>query len=256
MSYIIAFVSYADFNDKQYPVQCFRTDLKANDLVVIRRADGKLRNAKIIRLEYLNWDCNSSILCKKSECTIDINGTLYPPTNSPIIVGLSTSEVFIQELKKLGWIPLISHSATYRCVFAQTNNTQIAYFFIRKNGIDLQLLPVKDVSLPLKSNSLYTASLSHGKVVRHTLSHTTFNLFEGLIRFTTSFMNNEKNLNRYFVPQGEKDKRTEHLKQQRKQTESSLSDIYSACNDGNGGPVYLSDGVWITSNGGLHDWGR
>ncbi|EXE65695.1 hypothetical protein J582_4258, partial [Acinetobacter sp. 1566109] len=34
MSYIIAFVSYTDFTDKKYPVQCFRTDLKVNDIVL------------------------------------------------------------------------------------------------------------------------------------------------------------------------------------------------------------------------------
>ncbi len=39
MSYIIAFVSYTDFTDKKYPVQCFRTDLKVNDIVLVIYAE-------------------------------------------------------------------------------------------------------------------------------------------------------------------------------------------------------------------------
>lgn len=40
MSYIIAFVSYTDFTDKKYPVQCFRTDLKVNDIVLVPSGGG------------------------------------------------------------------------------------------------------------------------------------------------------------------------------------------------------------------------
>ncbi len=64
MSYIIAFVSFSE-SDKEFPVQCFRTDVKPNDEVVIRRSDGKLRLAKILHTKYLNWDCKGKIECKK-----------------------------------------------------------------------------------------------------------------------------------------------------------------------------------------------
>ena len=53
MSYIIAFVRYTDFTDKEYPVQCFRTDLKLNDIVLVRRTDGQLRFGTVLKLEYL-----------------------------------------------------------------------------------------------------------------------------------------------------------------------------------------------------------
>lgn len=66
MSYIIAFVSFSEI-EKEYPVQCFRTDLRAGDEVVVRRADGKLRLAFISKRQYLNWDCNGRIECRRKE---------------------------------------------------------------------------------------------------------------------------------------------------------------------------------------------
>jgi len=260
MSYIIAFVSYTDFTNKKYPVQCFRTDLKVNDIVLVRRTDGQLRFATVLKLEYLNWDCKGFILCKKSECSIDDHGNLCPPSNSAIIFGVATPEVFTKKLIDSGWILLRPHSATYRKILTKTNGSQIAYIFIRKNGIDLQILPISEEKLPIKSGSLYRQSLTQGKVVRHTLAHTTFNLYEGVLRFSDSFINNELNLERYFIPQGETDKRTDALKKdarlRKNLGEYGISDLYEACSDGNGGAAYLGDGIWITSGGGVYDWGR
>ena len=260
MSYIIAFVRYTDFTDKEYPVQCFRTDLKLNDIVLVRRTDGQLRFGTVLKLEYLNWDCKGFIICKKSECSPDDQGNLRPPSNSAIILGISTPEVFTKKLIDSGWVLLRPHSATYRKILTKTNESKIAYIFIRKNGIDIQIIPISEEKLPIKPNSLYRESLTQGQVVRHTLAHTTFNLYEGILRFSDSFINNELNLDRYFIPQGEKDKRTDALKKEahlRKNSgEYSITDIYEACSDGNGGAAYLSDGIWITSGGGVHDWGR
>ncbi|MDI5834422.1 hypothetical protein ODY93_22985, partial [Shewanella xiamenensis] len=84
-------------------------------------------------------------------------------------------------------------------------------------------------------------------------------LFEGVLRFSNSFLSNEENMERYFVPQGESDKRTEELKKQageRKSSRNEMLDIYDACSNGDGGPAYLGDGMWISPGGGLHDWGR
>ena len=152
------------------------------------------------------------------------------------------------------------HSATYRKILTKTNESKIAYIFIRKNGIDIQIIPISEEKLPIKPNSLYRESLTQGQVVRHTLAHTTFNLYEGILRFSDSFINNELNLDRYFIPQGEKDKRTDALKKEAHLSKNSgeyiISDLYEACSDGNGGAAYLSDGIWITSGGGVHDWGR
>ncbi len=256
MSYIIAFVSFSE-SDKEFPVQCFRTDVKPNDEVVIRRSDGKLRLAKILHTKYLNWDCKGKIECKKSECTFDPVGKLILPKSSPITYGLSTPEQLIKALKSCGWVQIKSRQRTYRTVLANLNSTSTAYMFFRRNGVDIQVVP-RVGEEAIKPYSLYRGSFSEGKVVRHFFAHTTFNLLEGLQRFSDSFLHNENDLERYFVPQGQSDKRTEELKKQALESKSSrneMIDIYNACSDGDGS-AYLGDRIWISSDGSLNDWGR
>jgi hypothetical protein len=138
------------------------------------------------------------------------------------------------------------------------NSSNVAYIFVRKNGIDIQMLPRPDNQI-VKPYSMHEISFSEGKMVQHCLAHTTFNLFEGVLRFSKSFIENEADLERYFIPQGRSDKRTEELKREAREKRASrdeMLDIYDACSGGDGGPAYLGDGMWISSDGRLHDWGR
>lgn len=43
----------------------------------------------------------------------DDQGNLRPPSNSAIILGISTPEVFHKKLIDSGWVLLRPHSATY-----------------------------------------------------------------------------------------------------------------------------------------------
>lgn len=273
MSYIIAFVKYVDAK-KSYPVQCFRADIKTNDQVIVRRSDGKLNHATVKELKYLNWDCNGRIECKKSEAGKDKKGHIILPRNLPITVGIVTPDAFIKELRALGWTPLKPAHKMYKAILAKKNCSHTAYIRVRKNGIDIQLFQ-SEKDYDLVPYSLYKYGASEGRVVRHALAHTTFNLYEGILRFSNSFTHDEQNLDKYFVPVGEKDKRTIELKQKaekekaerRTQEESERRrrleeqddddfDLYDVCSDGSGGPAYLGDGIWVTPDGHSHDWGR
>lgn len=212
MSYIIAFVSFSESN-KEFPVQCFRTDLEVRDEIVVRRADGELRIATIVQLKYLNWDCTGRIECRRAESTLDADGSIILPKGSPLSSGISSPDSFLRALKSIGWVPVKTRQRMYRAVLANENVSSISYIFVRKNGVDVQVLPRTDRT-PIKPYSLYERSLTEGKVVRHSLAHTTFNLFEGILRFSNSFLNNEADLERYFVAQGSTDKRTDELREQ------------------------------------------
>lgn len=212
MSYIIAFISFEN-SSKEFPVQCFRTDLKSGDKVVVRRADGKLRLAMIQRLKYLNWDCNSRIECKLDEATQKSDGEIVLPKASPLIYGISTADTFIRELKSQGWTSVKYINRTYRAVLGNSNESSISYILVRKNGLDIQIISCNN-NEPIQPFGIYSRSLSEGKVVRHSLAHTSFNLFEGILRFSKIFIDDETDLDRYFVPQGCSDKRTEELKKQ------------------------------------------
>ncbi|MFC1578980.1 hypothetical protein ACFL3Y_01165 [Pseudomonadota bacterium] len=147
------------------------------------------------------------------EASQNSDGQIILPKGTPIANGFSSSDTFIKELKSHGWVPIKSRRTQYRAVFGYANQSRIAYIFIRKNGIDIQMLP-RTEGEELKPYGLHQLSFSEGTVVQHFLAHTTFNLFEGLLRFSKSFIRNEKDLDRYFEPQGSRDKRNEALRKQ------------------------------------------
>ncbi|MFV3406441.1 hypothetical protein ACNFIC_21195 [Pseudomonas sp. NY15463] len=257
MSYIIAFVKFLDAT-KIFPVECFRTDLAPNDQVIVRLGSGELRHALVVQKKYLNWDCKGRVECKASEASESSIGETILPRGCPIISGIATPTAFVSAVRDMGWIPQKASQRMYRNVLARANETRTAYIFVRRNGIDIKVVEgVADEVL--RPYGLCNSSLSEGRVVRHSLAHTTFNLFEGVLRFCKSFDGNETDLDRYFVAVGDSDKRTEELKaisKARKSQRSEMQDIYDACSDGSGGPTYLGDGMWITSGGRIDDLGR
>lgn len=257
MSYIIALVRFLD-SQQPFPVECFRTDLAVDDQVVIRLGSGQLRYALIVAIKYFNWDCKGRIECKVSEAIEGRLGDIVLPSGSPITKGITTHATFVSAAKSLGWIPLKPSQRTYRNALGSTNDKNTAYVLVRRNGIDIKIIE-NTFGESLRLYGLCQCSLSEGITVRHSLAHTSFNLFEGVLRFCKSFDMNELSLERYFVPVGTSDKRTEELKAMsvaRKSQRSEMQDIYNACSDGGGGPAYLGDGMWITSAGCIKDEGR
>ncbi len=257
MSYIIAFVKFLD-STKIFPVECFRTDLALNDQVIVRLGSGELRHALIMQKKYLNWDCKGRVECKVSEAGENNFGEIVLPRGCPISSGVATPTAFVSAARSLGWVPQKPSQRMYKNVLAQVNETSTAYIFVRRNGIDIKIIE-RTGGDELRPYGLCQCSLSEGRVVRHSLAHTSFNLFEGVLRFCKSFDGNETDLDRYFVAVGDSDKRTEELKEvsrARKSQRSEMQDIYDACSDGSGGPAYLGDGMWITSGGRIDDLGR
>lgn len=265
MSYIVAFVSFSEPH-LEYPVQCFRDDLIAHDDVIVRRSDGVLRHAKINKLRFLNWNCGGRIECKVDECSVDNNGAIILPEGSPLASGILTPGSFIESLQRNGWIPVRTRRRSFVGVLANTNYSHTAYIFVRKNGVDIHIIEAINPEKP-KPYSSHNHSWGEGKIVRHFLAHTKFNLYDGLLRFSNSFLNNEEKLDQYFISQGLSDKRTDELRKlseaaaekerQRNINERDVMvDIYEALSDGSGHDVYLSDGIWLSADGSSNDRGR
>ncbi|WP_296201779.1 hypothetical protein [Psychrobacter sp. UBA3962] len=267
MSYLIALVRDLNGNT-EYPVECFRTDLKPNDEVLVLNKNDVIYRCIVNRVKYLNWDCKKTIYCKISEA-ISINGAFYPPCIKPIEIGVVSSNSLIDLLKARNWQTLSYGHTTYKLVLTYTNNSRTAFILIRKNGVDLELMSGKfprlfnrtDTYLNIKKDESLRNFVSV-KFVRHHLAHTTFNLFEGIIRFSHSFMNNEVNLDKYFIPVGSSNKQDNVLKQKhetlqvqrrenRKSRSQSLYDQFSI--DDSGEPVYLGSGMWIGSDSSLFE---
>lgn len=260
MSYIIAFVQFSTLGNI-YPVECFRTDLAVGDSVLVQLPKRRLTPAKIVQICYLSWKCAGQIKGKLSESVRGEDG-YWLLRNSPAIVGVATNEVFITELKQRGWIPL-KRSHIHMAALTNSNKTASANILVRRNGIDLQILPSRRNSTP-RPFGLIQESFSEGRTVRHHFSHTTFNLYEGILRFADSFMSDEDNYDRFFQSVGRSDRRTEKQKQEsenRRRLRSerepdAMGDYYDMVSDGSGEPVYFGDGIWVGAGGSMHDWGR
>lgn len=257
MSYIIAYVKFQG-TSLDYPVECYRTDISPEERVLVRLANGRIKQAVVTQLAYLNWDCKSRIECKESEATQSSKGVLHLPDDSPVHKGLATPEATSAALRGQGWIHLRSFSY-YNFVLTNSNENNTANIFFRKNGVDFQVLQSKPAVAPNPFDP-YLHELTHGRIVRHYLSRTTFNLYEGVLRFSDSFLRNENSYDRFFNPVGSKDKRTtdlvKRLPPDKRLSSSDLSDIYEACSDDSGGDAYMGDGMWISSGGGIYDGGR
>lgn len=257
MSYIIASVKYSDLA-KEYPVECFRTDIKPGDKVIVELSDGRLAKAIVAAVSYLNWTCKSKIICKAEEGTVS-DGSFKLIPGTPSRIGLVSGDCLIALLRERGWTPL-RYTNTYRMVLAYNNEIQTGRVWVRKNGVDLQLLP--DIQpLPRPFSSL-TSARSDGRVVLHYLSHTTFNLFEGVVRFTRAFERNEGAYDRFFTTVGRGDRRTEALKdasKQRRELARGSDDEFDVgdyiASNGGGDRAYLGDGMWVTSSGRVVDSG-
>lgn len=243
ISYLIAFVRFSE-SELDYPVECYRTDIKPSEEVVIRLANSTLKSATVVRMAYLNWDCKGRIECKLSEAATKKLSPEHKLDIAEITVGLTTIEAMMISLRKTGWTPLKPVSKQYRIAASHCNKTQTANIFFRKNGVDLQILAGLPSSRPGNFSNI-NISLSEGRVVRHFLSQTTFNLYEGINRFAISFLANEGNYDRFFKPVGSSDRATQEVKNRVHDSGSeSLRDALAGCEDG-AGRIYLSDGIYL-----------
>jgi hypothetical protein len=202
MSYIIAFVNFLNL-PKDYPVECFRTDIKPSDNVIVELSDGRLTTANVAALKYLNWDCKAKIVCKAEEGAL-VDGRVHLVPGTPRKVGLVSGDCLIDLLRERGWTPL-RYTNTYRMVLAYNNEVQTARIWVRRNGVDLQL--ASDLQPMPRPFSTLSSCLTEGRLVRHYLSQTTFNLLEGAIRFAQAFERNDGDYDRFFVSVGQRDRR-------------------------------------------------
>ena len=262
MSYIIAFVQFVPSGDT-YPVECFRTDVSEGDAVLVQLPKRLLTQAAVHQVRYLSWTCVGRIRGKVSEAEQAQDG-YWSLRDCPAVVGMATNEVFVAELKRRGWIPM-KRGHVHMATLTNSNKTTSANILVRRNGIDLQMLPGRRSSLP-RPFSLSQESVTEGRFVRHYFSHTTFNLYEGVLRFADTFMSDEVNYDRFFKSVGQGDRRNEALKEasklqreldsQRKRDSNDEFDVdYYIESNGGGDRAYLGDGMWVTSGGRFVDSG-
>ncbi len=249
MSYIIAHVAF-DNTGTTYPVNCLRTDLKIGDEVVVKLNNRPLKWARISDINFLNWNCQNTIECLASEARFTQEGIILPPGQSRSVEGMARPYDLAVYLYRIGWIPRRPASKMYKMAYSAINKRQTSLILMRKNGIDVQIiegLPVEE----MKPNSVLSTSQGDGPFIRQTFHGSRDNILERTAKFGQSFLQNSENLEAMVEPI----QTTKALPKPPPRVRDREDDLYSALG-GDGGPIYLSDGVWLTSDGGAHDWGR
>ena len=205
MSYIVAFVNFKESSKSLYPFGCTRDDLVPGDKVIVRTKDQSLNVAFVNKLEYLDWNCSAEILCKLSERSKNADGNYVIPKGAPFKKGYASSNTLINILDLKGWQKMTPANKTYSLAMGKNNQSHTAFILFRKNGIDIQLHDSKNYEV--KKGGSWVISTTEGRMVRNYYARTNTNLFQWIESFATDFDNNKKNLEKYFIPQGSKDKR-------------------------------------------------
>ncbi|WP_197465515.1 hypothetical protein [Erythrobacter sp. HI0063] len=204
MTYRIAYVRFRK-SGKAYPVDCERSDLQRGDVVVVRMGAGEplLRVAEVDRVEFLNWQCQNEIICKRSEFfSRDAGGYTIKREAPPQF--LETVEQLEKELQKLGWGKKGFGRNVYRSVFVCMYGNTGAAIGIRRRGIDYQIY-----------DENWEGSLKDGpkgfpsgprNIVRHNFYASEVDLLEFTKRFAISAHLPIEELKRFFIPVGRKQK--------------------------------------------------
>ncbi len=205
MSYIVAIVNFKGPSKSEYPVGCKRDDLVPGDEVIVRTKDQKLKIANVIKLPYLNWNYGAEILCKLSEASQNADGYYIVPEDAPYEIGYAVPNTLVNILHLKGWEQMTSANKTYSLVIGEKNQTQTVFILFRREGIDIQLHYSRNYEV--KKGGRWATSTTEGRMVRNYYARTDTNLFQWIESFATDFDNDKKNLDKYFLPQGSKDKK-------------------------------------------------
>lgn len=201
MSYRIAHVRFAK-RGQAYPVNCYRSDIAAADMVVVEMNDRNpcLQIAEVDRVEFLNWRCKNTIVCKKSEYRPDGKGS-FQIAREAGPKGIGTIKEIIDELRNLGWQNANLSPHVYTHVFVKEFELSIVAIGIRRNGIDFQVYDCDQAEVPKR--------FPDGKInlVKHFFYKSELDLLEFCKRFALNAHRPFCELKKYFQPIGKKQPR-------------------------------------------------
>lgn len=251
MSYIIAFVSFG-LRGSAYRFNCFRDDVHAGDEVLVRLGNGTYRPGTVERTEFLDWRCEGAVVCKLSEAVKGDSGYSPGPGANPHR-GLTSNHAMIHHLEQHGWISF-GHGKNFKALCGFHNGSERAHIWFTNRSIRLEILDEPD---PLPApGSFVGAKPNAARQVMHHFSQTTFNLYEGVARFAEAFQKDSGDYQRFFKAVGSKSRQPPELARERRlmnKERDEMSDLYDAMG-GDGGSVYLSDGLYLGPGGKLRDW--
>lgn len=169
-----------------------------------------------------------------------------------------TRDELIDELKAHGFRMGATASMKWRVALARANKSHTMVVLIRARGVDLLITPlaVKDM---LNSEGKLSVSMQRAgdRFVEYNYTESEAPVHQQVISVASLFVQDQSIDDSYFqkVGIGRGEWANKHGGKAREQQEGSMSEVYQALGHGDGEPVYLSDGVWLGSDGSLKDEG-
>lgn len=240
MSYRIAWVRFTK-SGRTYPVNCHRRDLQKGDIVVVDMLRKNVRQvAEVDKIEFLNWNCINTILCKRAELVRGADGEYaVARVRSPHDIPETPGEL-IAALKAIGWREFRSTSNVWQRVLAKSHPTWSGLVAFRTNGIDFQIFenePVGEIN-----GSFITIRMTEGHpFIRNWYFNSQVDLFEHTLDFSRELQASAPRMETFLDSIGQKPPPPPKASPER----DDLAEIRDAITGGMGGPAYLSDGVWI-----------
>jgi hypothetical protein len=218
MSYRVAYVRFTRRGDS-YPTNCHRSDLEHNDLVVVKMGGQHsiLKVALVDRVEFLNWHCRNTVICKRSEYHSNGKGSFRIDRISKPR-GIETIEELVAELRHLGWQDFRCASNVYKQVVVKRFSSSTAAIGVRRNGIDFQLFYNELDAVPDR--------FPHGtdNLVRHNFHASGISLLDFCKDFALSAEKSPQELGIYFKSLGEKQPRPKHIQDDIREIRGLLRD--------------------------------
>ena len=236
MSYRIAHVRFTK-SGRTYPVNCHRRDLRKGELVVVELPKERvIKIAEFDSLEFLNWNCANTVLCRQSEFQGHADGTYSINRHEPKGEALETIGDLTDTLRCLGWKIYKPTSTVWRIAFAKAFAEISGLIAVRKNGIDFQAFDLSHV--PGISGQEITISVSRKPFVRNWFYASETDLFDLSRDFARELQSQHPSIEPFFVGVGTCHPRPSY-------EPDDLREIRNAINGGICGSAYLSDDVWI-----------
>jgi hypothetical protein len=239
VSYRIAHVRFTP-DGHAYPVNCHRADIGPGSQVVVHlpNREPKLKRAEVVEVAYLNWDCTNTIIGLVSEVAIEKDGSFTVTRGPRNPRDVDTPKELVDQLIERAWRYYYSANKVWRAVYTKTVGDQAFFILSRVNGIDFMTCPAGKAPKP-EGRKLRMA-LSEGRCARHGYYGSGVDLYRFTLDFAEAVEAGQTDLKDFFVSRGGPQPKPQHAS-----ARSDLADIRDAISSGYGGPVYLSDDVYL-----------
>ncbi len=169
-----------------------------------------------------------------------------------------TRDELIEELKAHGFRMGQTASMKWRVALAQSTGHQTMVVLVRARGIDLLITPLA-IEQMLNSDGKLSVSMQRegDRFVEYNYTESEAPVHWQTLSVASLFVREQPIDDSFFqkVGIGRSEWASKHGAKAQAREEGRMSEVYQALSHGDGEPVYLSDGVWLGSDGSLKDGG-